>query len=151
MDRIKLIAVLCAGVVASQALAQQHSKPMRNPQSAAERQAMQTEQEKIRRFKTDEGEMGQTRWTEYTVNPAAKGEGTLVLVLGGRDSLGSSSPPDELPSLIAYAKTQVKGKVVFIVGDGRCDQQESSRHGKPRDRERQRPCRCDEGSVREKG
>ena len=95
MDRIKLIAVLCAGVVASQALAQQHSKPMRNPQSAAERQAMQTEQEKIRRFKTDEGEMGQTRWTEYTVNPAAKGEGTLVLVLGGRDSLGSSSPPDE--------------------------------------------------------
>ena len=115
MDRIKLIAVLCAGVVASQALAQQHSKPMRNPQSAAERQAMQTEQEKIRRFKTDEGEMGQTRWTEYTVNPAAKGEGTLVLVLGGRDSLGSSSPPDELPSLIAYAKTQVKGKVVFIV------------------------------------
>lgn len=115
MEKLFIMVLVGSVLLHSAALSQTHPMAGRRPQSAAVRQEAQEEQEKAKKFKTGEGVIDHTQWTEYTVNPAAKGACTLVVVLGGRDSLGSSAMPDELPTLISYAKTQVKGKVVFVV------------------------------------
>lgn len=115
MNKAKMIAVAGLVALATAAAAQPRPMPGRRPQPAAVRQDIREEQEKVKKFKTGEGAIDRTQWTEYTVNPSAKGACTLVMVLGGRDALGSAAMPEELPELIAYAKSQLKGKVVFVV------------------------------------
>jgi hypothetical protein len=70
-------------------------------------------------YLSDEGALGAIGWKEYVVNPAAKGSVSLVVVLGGRESIDDehrpSEPPPALDPLITYAKTGNKGKVVILV------------------------------------
>lgn len=89
----------------------------------AQRQEQKEESlEKTRRWShylTDEGALGPIGWKEYTVNPKAKGTSSLVIVMGGRDSIGNenhpSKPPPALDPLITFAKTGSRGKTVIIV------------------------------------
>ena len=70
-------------------------------------------------YLSDEGALGAIGWKEFVVNPAAKGPVSLVVVLGGRESIDDehrpSQPPPALDPLITYAKTGNKGKVVILV------------------------------------
>ena len=89
----------------------------------AQRQEQKEESsEKTRRWShylTDEGALGPIGWKEYTVNPKAKGASSLVIVMGGRDSIGNENhpaqPPPALDPLITFAKTGSRGKTVIIV------------------------------------
>ena len=70
-------------------------------------------------YPSDEGGLGAIGWKEYVVIPAAEGPVSLVVVLGGRESIDdeqrSTQPPPALDPLITYAKTGNKGKVVILV------------------------------------
>ena len=89
----------------------------------AKRQAQKEETaEKARRWShylTDEGALGPIGWKEYTINPKAKGTPSLVVVLGGRDSIGEeprpTQPPPAIDPLITFAKSGAKGKTVILV------------------------------------
>ena len=89
----------------------------------AKRQAEKEESaEKARRWShylTDEGAIGPIGWKEYTVNPKAKGTPSLVVILGGRDSVGDEHRPTQLPTaldpLINFAKTGAGKKTIILV------------------------------------
>ena len=76
---------------------------------------------KIAQYKTDEGASGKRAWKEYAANPKAKGEPTLLVVLGGRDSVSRGgrqvpSVPPAIEKALDYARRQTKiGKVVVLV------------------------------------
>ncbi|MBQ9431558.1 MAG: prolyl oligopeptidase family serine peptidase [Kiritimatiellae bacterium] len=100
-----------------------YGAPQRN--QGMDRGAVQRrEQDKIKRKVahdlTEEGVTGHLAWKEYTANPTAKGEATLLVVLGGRDSFKGTDTPTTMPlaveKALAYAKTQVKdGKTIIWV------------------------------------
>ena len=58
----------------------------RNPVTAKEaaeaKEANEKSKRRIAPYLTDEGASGRLTWKEYTVNPKAKGEATLLVVFG---------------------------------------------------------------------
>ena len=58
----------------------------RNPVTAKEaaeaKEANEKSKRRIATYLTDEGASGRLTWKEYTVNPKAKGEATLLVVFG---------------------------------------------------------------------
>ena len=55
----------------------------RELQSREQAKANEEAKRKIAHYKTDEGVCGNRAWKEYTANSKAKGEPTLLVVLGG--------------------------------------------------------------------
>ena len=94
---------------------------MRQQQTKEQAKANEEAKRKIAHYKTDEGVCGTRAWKEYTANPMAKGETTLLVVLGGRDSVnrgGGQVPsiPPAIEKALSYARSQTKvGKVVVLV------------------------------------
>ena len=98
--------------------------------------------EKARRgshYLTDEGALGPIGWKEYTINPSAKGQSSLVVILNGRESVGDdrrpTEPPPALDPLITFAKTGTKGKMVILVPQVPMNVQKNvgrpPKHGRP--------------------
>ncbi len=90
-------------------------------ESKEQAEAKEEAKRRIARYKTDEGVCGERAWKEYTANPGAMGEPTLLVVLGGRDSVvrgGGQEPtvPPAIEKALNYARNQTKtGKVVVLV------------------------------------
>jgi len=105
----------------------------RNPVTAKEaaeaKEANEKSKKKIARYLTDEGASGKLTWKEYTVNPKAKGEATLLVVFGGRDSVkdgrGEAKIPVAIENAISHANPLPKsGRLIILapdmmVGEGR--------------------------------
>ena len=75
---------------------------------------------KAARHLVAEGAAGTLVWKEYVANPEAKGEASLVVVLGGKDSaIGGRRAPEPAPGLVPlldWSRTKWKGgKVVVLV------------------------------------
>ena len=89
------------------------------------RQQQNKEQEKTKKklaqYKTDEGVCGTRVWKEYTANPKDKGEPTLLVVFGGRDSVNrgegpAPSIPPAIEKALDYARCRAKiGKLIVLV------------------------------------
>ena len=106
-----------------------HSTHRRSGELRLQQSKEQQEQEKaneeakrrIAQYKTDEGVCGKRTWKEYTANPKSTGATTLLVVLGGRDSVNrgeGSSPsiPLAIEKAIDFAHRQARtGKVVVLV------------------------------------
>jgi len=94
---------------------------MRLQQAKEQAKANDDTKRRISHYKTDEGACGTRAWKEYTANSKAKGEPTLLVVLGGRDSVnrgGGQAPsiPPAIEKALGYAHGQTKiGKVVVLV------------------------------------
>jgi len=94
---------------------------MRQQQTKEQAKANEEAKRKIAPYKTDEGVCGNRAWKEYTANPKAKGDTTLLVVLGGRDSVNRGggmvpSVPPAIGKALDYARSQTKiGKVVVLV------------------------------------
>ena len=114
--------IMLAATAALCAYAERPPLPGAYRHNAEERQKQSKEQEKTKKklaqYKTDEGVCGNRAWKEYTANPKAKGETTLLVVLGGRDSVNRGggmvpSVPPAIEKALSYARSQTKvGKVV---------------------------------------
>ena len=77
-------------------------------------------EKKAARHLVAEGAAGTLPWKEYVANPDAKGEASLVVVLGGKDSaIGGRREPEPaagLVPLLDWSRTKWKGgKVVVLV------------------------------------
>ena len=93
--------------------------------SVEARQQQNKEQEKTKKklaqYKTDEGVCGTRVWKEYTANPKDKGEPTLLVVFGGRDSVNrgegpTPSIPPAIEKALDYARCRAKiGKLIVLV------------------------------------
>ena len=94
---------------------------MRQQQTKEQAKANEEAKRRIAPYKTDEGVCGTRAWKEYTANPKANGESTLLVVLGGRDSVkrGEGHVPSVPPAIgkaLDYARNQTKiGKVIVLV------------------------------------
>ena len=77
---------------------------------------------KITHHLTDEGVNGRLSWKEYTANPKATGETSLLVVFGGRDAVkdgrGEAKIPVAIEKAIFYASLLPKsGKLIVLVPD----------------------------------
>ncbi len=77
-------------------------------------------EKKAARYLVAEGAAGTLPWKEYVANPDAKGEASLVVVLGGKDSaIGGRRAPEPaagLVPLLDWSRTKWKGgKVIVLV------------------------------------
>lgn len=94
---------------------------MQLQQTKEQAKANEEAKRKIAHYKTGEGVCGTRAWKEYTANPKANGESTLLVVLGGRDSVkrGEGHVPSVPPAIgkaLDYARNQTKiGKVIVLV------------------------------------
>lgn len=76
---------------------------------------------RIARYKTDEGVCDGRAWKEYTANSNLKGEPTLLVVFGGRDSVSRGeghvpSVPPAIEKALGYVRRQSRpGKLVVLV------------------------------------
>ena len=89
-------------------------------QTAARKQENDDMKRKLTPYLTDEGMSGRVTWKEYTVNPKAKGEPTLLVVFGGRDSVRRGDVPGAIPLAIdkalVYGRTRAKdARLVVLV------------------------------------
>ena len=98
----------------------------RNPVTAKEateaKEANEKSKKRIAPYLTDEGASGRLTWKEYTVNPKAKGEPTLLVVFGGRDSVkddrGEAKIPIAIEKAISHANLLPKsGRLIVLVPD----------------------------------
>ncbi len=98
----------------------------RNPVTAKEaaeaKEANEKSKKRIATYLTDEGASGRLTWKEYTVNPKAKGEPTLLVVFGGRDSVkddrGEAKIPIAIEKAISHASLLPKsGRLIVLVPD----------------------------------
>ena len=98
----------------------------RNPVTAKEaaeaKEANEKSKRRIAPYLTDEGASGRLTWKEYTVNPKAKGEATLLVVFGGRDSVkdgrGEAKIPVAIEKAISHASLLLKsGRLIVLVPD----------------------------------
>ncbi len=98
----------------------------RNPVTAKEaaeaKEANEKSKRRIATYLTDEGASGRLTWKEYTVNPKAKGEATLLVVFGGRDSVkddrGEAKIPIAIEKAISHANLLPKsGRLIVLVPD----------------------------------
>ena len=94
---------------------------MRQRQTKEQIETNEKAKRRIAPYKTDEGVCGVRAWQEYTANPKAKGETTLLVVLGGRDSVkrGEGHVPSVPPAIgkaLDYARSQAKiGKLIVLI------------------------------------
>ncbi len=91
-------------------------------EAAEAKEANEKAKRKIAHFLTDEGASGLLSWKEYTANPKALGETTLLVVFGGRDSIkgarGEAKVPVALDKALFHATLLPKsGKLVVLVPD----------------------------------
>lgn len=89
-------------------------------QTAARKQENDDMKRKLAPYLTDEGMSGRVSWKEYAVNPKAKGEPTLLVVFGGRDSVRRGDVPGAIPPAIdkalVYGRTRAKdARLVVLV------------------------------------
>ena len=120
----KLITILIVATALG-AYAERPPSPGAYRHNAEVRQKQNKEQEKTKKklaqYKTDEGVCGTRVWKEYTANPKGKGEPTLLVVFGGRDSVYlSEGPAPSIPPAIEkaldYARCRAKiGKLIVLV------------------------------------
>ena len=74
---------------------------------------------KLERYLSDQG-FGKLEWKEYTVNPEAKGEPSMLVIFGGQKSAKRPGPdnkpitPVALERAVNYAKS-TKGKTIILV------------------------------------
>ena len=91
-------------------------------EAAEAKEANEKSKKRIAPYLTDEGANGRLTWEEYTVNPKAKGEVTLLVVFGGRDSVkdgrGEAKVPVAIEKAISHANLLPKaGKLIVFVPD----------------------------------
>ena len=96
--------------------------PAATKEAAEAKEANEKTKKKIARYLTDEGVSGQLTWKEYTANPKAKGETTLLVVFGGRDSVKDGRSESKVPVAIEKAifhagQLPKSGKLVVLVPD----------------------------------
>lgn len=75
---------------------------------------------KAARFQVSDGASGALVWKEYVANPDAKGEPSLVVVIGGKDAASGGRKPaglaEGLVPLLDWSRTKWQGgKVVVLV------------------------------------
>lgn len=90
--------------------------------AADTKEANEKSKKRIAPYLTDEGANGRLTWKEYTANPKAKGEATLLVVFGGRDSVkdgrGEAKVPVAIEKAISHANLLSKtGKLIVFVPD----------------------------------
>jgi hypothetical protein len=97
-----------------------------NSVSAQETTEEQKSNEKAKRkiapYLTDEGADGRLTWREYTVNPKGKGDPTLLVVFGGRDSVKDGINEAKIPTAIEMAISHANllrqsAKLIILVPD----------------------------------
>ena len=120
----KLITILIVAAALG-AYAERTPLPGTYRYNAEVRQQQNKEQEKTKKklaqYKTDEGVCGTRVWKEYTANPKDKGEPTLLVVFGGRDSVNrgegpTPSIPPAIEKALDYARCRAKiGKLIVLV------------------------------------
>ena len=89
---------------------------------AESKEANEKSKKRIAPYLTDEGANGRLTWKEYTVNPKAKGEATLLVVFGGRDSVKDGRRESKIPvaieKSISHASLLTKSsKLIVLVPD----------------------------------
>ena len=86
------------------------------------KEANEKAKRKIAHYLTNEGASGMLSWKEYTANPKATGETTLLVVFGGRDSVkdgrGEAKIPAAIEEALKHASLLPKsGKLIVLVPD----------------------------------
>ena len=99
------------------------------------RDANEKTKRKLASCLTDEGSSGRLSWKEYTANPKAKGETTLLVVFGGRDSVkdgrGEAKIPVAIEKAIAHASMLPKsGRLIVLVPDMTVGERRRGRGGR---------------------
>ena len=123
-----LSATIAAGILSATAFAQpprhvgKHGGSAAAKEAAEAREANEKSRKKIAHYLTDEGASGLLSWKEYTANPKATGETTLLVVFGGRDSVKDGRGEAKIPTAIEEAVTHASllpksGKLVVLVPD----------------------------------
>ena len=122
-----LSATICIGTAAFGAptprYGGEHGRNPVNAKEAAEaKEANEKSKRRITPYLTDEGASGRLTWKEYTVNPKAKGEATLLVVFGGRDSVkdgrGEAKIPVAIEKAISHASLLPRsGRLIVLVPD----------------------------------
>ena len=126
--RVILSAAIVIGFLSATAFAQpprhvgKHGGSAAAKEAAEAREANEKSKKKIAHYETDEGASGKLSWKEYTANPKATGETTLLVVFGGRDSVkdgrGEAKVPAAIEEAIKHASLLPKsGKLVILVPD----------------------------------
>ena len=126
--RVILSATIVFGILSATAFAQpprhvgKHGGSAAAKEAAEAREANEKSKKKIAHYETDEGASGKLSWKEYTANPKATGETTLLVVFGGRDSVkdgrGEAKVPAAIEEAIKHASLLPKsGKLVILVPD----------------------------------
>ena len=121
MIKIAAIAMLVACCATSgDAYAANPPRGKFGTQTAARKQENDDMKRKLAPYLTDEGMSGRVSWKEYAVNPKAKGEPTLLVVFGGRDSVRRGNVPGAIPPAIdkalVYGRTRAKdARLVVLV------------------------------------
>lgn len=94
---LSLAFAVCVGTAAFAATPPHHGGGHGGSAAAKEaeeaKEANDKAKRKIAHYLTDEGASGLLSWKEYTANPKATGETTLLVVFGGRDSITPLPPP----------------------------------------------------------
>ena len=106
--------------VCSPAFAGKHDRREAAKEAREAQEEIDDLEKKAARYLVAEGVAGKVVWKEYVANPNAKGEASLVLVLGGKDSAaGGRRPPEPaegLVPLLDWSRLKWKGgKVVVLV------------------------------------
>ena len=123
---LSLAFAVCVGTAAFAAPPPHHGGGHGGSAAAKEaeeaREANEKAKRKIAHYLTDEGASGLLSWKEYTANPNATGETTLLVVFGGRDSVkdgrGEAKVPVAIEKALFHATLLPKsGKLVVLVPD----------------------------------
>ena len=106
--------------VCSPAFAGKHDRREAAKEAREAQEEIDDLEKKAARYRVAEGAAGTLPWKEYVANPDAKGEASLVVVLGGKDSaIGGRRAPEPaagLVPLLDWSRTKWKGgKVVVLV------------------------------------
>ncbi len=122
-----LSAAICIGTAAFAAPPLRHGvgrgrSPVTAQEAAEVKKANEKSKRRIAPYLTDEGSSGRLTWKEYTVNPKAKGEATLLVVFGGRDSVkdgrGEAKIPVAIEKAISHASLLPRsGRLIVLVPD----------------------------------
>lgn len=122
-----LSAAICIGTAAFAAPPLRHGvgrgrSPVTTQEAAEVKKANEKSKRRIAPYLTDEGSSGRLTWKEYTVNPKAKGEATLLVVFGGRDSVkdgrGEAKIPVAIEKAILHARLLPRsGRLIVLVPD----------------------------------
>lgn len=104
-------------------------------EAAEAREANEKSKKRITPYLTDEGANGRLTWKEYTVNSKAKGEATLLVVFGGRDSVkdgrGEPKVPVAIEKAISHANLLTKSsKLIVFVPDMMLGERRRGRGGR---------------------